>query len=179
MAQLERDAVSDELKQQAIVLRTEEAILRAEVSRLQAEVEEINEGMSRMQVKAPRDGVALHLTDRQGNKISVGDQVWFGVRVIEIPDLRKMVVRLEIKERDLARVREGDRLRFRLDASPERQFTGTIESISKVVRTRSAQQPALVVDAQATIDEVDRQLMRPGMRIDAEIIKQSNWVATQ
>jgi len=48
-----------------------------------------------------------------------------------------------------------------------------------VVRTRSAQQPAMVVDAEATIDEVDRQLMRPGMRINAEIIKQSNRLATQ
>ncbi len=177
LARHELRATRAELKQQALVLQTEEEILRSEINRLQAEVDEIQDGINRMQVKAPRDGVVLHLIDNEGNKISVGDQVWFGMRILEIPDLSKMVAKLEVKERDLARVKPGDRVRFRLDASPERQFTGTIESISKVVRTRSALQPAMVVDAEATIDEPDRQLMRPGMRINAEVVSASQLVA--
>ncbi len=172
LAKHQRQANQIEQRQQALLLSTEEEILKAEVARLEAEVAEIRDGIGRMTVKAPRDGVVLHLTDGEGNKTSIGDQVWFGARVLEIPDLSQMVAKLEVLERDLARIRPGDTVQFRLDASPERLFTGTVDSISQVVRTRSSQQPAMVVDAVATINTPDMVLMRPGMRINAEIVPQ-------
>ena len=151
-------------------LKTEETILRGDVSKLEREVAELESSIAAMNVTAPRAGMVVHLRRWGREKLSVGDQVWMGMRVIELPDLEQLVLELEVAERDLNRVEVGQPIRFTVDASPDVQFTGRVESLGRVVRTRSANQPAMVIDALAAIDAPDPQLMRPGMRVSAEIV---------
>ena len=76
----------------------------------------------------------------------------------------------EVAERDAQYVEEGQRVEIRLDANPDRVFTGRIRQLGKLFHTKSAEVPTMVFDALISIDEPDPELMRPGMAASVEIL---------
>jgi HlyD family secretion protein len=157
------------LKDEAIQ-GTEVEILEREVSVLQAEVDTLQGSIDSMTVKAPGNGVVIHAIDRRQGKLAVGDSVWMGRRIMEFPDLTQLQAHLEIPERESARIRIGQTVRFSLDAVPDRQFFGEIVELASVIHTRSINQPEKVFDATVVLSNADTELMRPGMSVKAEIL---------
>ncbi len=153
-------------------LITEVEILQANIAKLSAEVDELNDSIKRMRIMSKRKGIVMHKTDWNNNKFAVGDSVWGGMRVSEVADLEKIIAQLEIKENDMSRVSEGQQVKFVLDAYPDTEFTGNIKSLSKVVRTKSKNQPSKILDAIVTIDDLNLEIMRPGMSIKATILSE-------
>ena len=96
------------------------------------------------------------------------------MRVIEVADLDQIIAQLEIKENDMSRVSEGQTVKFTLDAYPDMEFTGRIQALSKVVRTKSKNQPSKILDAVVAIDDLNLEIMRPGMSIKATILTESS-----
>jgi multidrug resistance efflux pump len=158
-----------ELEKETRVQDTETEILEREIRVLDTKVEQLRKSIDVMTIKAPRDGVVIHVIGRRGNKSAVGDDVWGGRRVIEFPDLSQLEVHLEIPERESARIAVGQAVNFTLDAAPDRPFEGQVTSLASVVHTRSNNQLAKVFDAVVSLQAPDPELMRPGMSVDAEI----------
>jgi HlyD family secretion protein len=152
------------------VQRTEVEILEREVNVLQAEVASLQSSIDTMAVQAPGNGVVIHAIDRRQGKLAVGDNVWMGRRILEFPDLTKLQAHLEIPERESARIRVGQSVRFSLDAVPDHEFLGEIVELASVIHTRSINQPEKVFNATVVLDNADTELMRPGMSVKAEIM---------
>lgn len=132
-------------------------------------VEEIEEAIERMTVKAPRDGTVIYLTNWRDEKKKVGDQCWRSERVIEIPDLSRMMARGVVDEADSSRLSLGQRVDLRLDASPDRTFAGEVSYIWETVQRKSWRDPQKVVRLDIELDETDPRQMRPGMRFRGAI----------
>ncbi len=126
-----------------------------------------------MTVCAPRAGFVVHLTGWNGEKAQIGESVWYGRRLLEIADLTHMELAAEIAEPDAGRVALGQRAEIRLDAAPEKTFTGRIERLGRLFRTKSWESPSRVFDATISIDDADPELMRPGMAASIEILSPS------
>jgi HlyD family secretion protein len=88
---------------------------------------------------------------------------------MELPDLSRLQVHLEIPERESARIAVGQKVRFVVDAAPDKPFFGEITSLASVIHTRSNNQPARVFDAIVSMQDPDTNIMRPGMSVSAEI----------
>ncbi len=170
LAELDYELRQQEVLKEEDIQRTEVEILEREVDVLQAEVASLQGSIDSMAVKAPGDGVVIHATDRRQGKLAVGDNVWMGRRVLEFPDLTKLQAHLEIPERESARIKVGQTVRFALDAVPDRQFRGEIVELASVIHTRSINQPEKVFDATVVLEHADTELMRPGMSVKAEIL---------
>ncbi len=170
LAKLEYQHAVDDRRLTEEKLDTEIDILKANIAKLSAEVEELKNSIQRMRIMSKRKGIVMHKTDWNNNKYAVGDSVWGGARVTEVADLEKIIAQLEIKENDMSRVAEGQKVNFVLDAYPDLEFTGTIESLSTVVRTKSKNQPSKILDAVVSIDDLNLDIMRPGMSIKATIL---------
>jgi multidrug resistance efflux pump len=170
LARLDYALRQQELIRDETIQHTEVEILEREVSVLQAEVDTLQGSIDSMTVKAPRDGVVIHAVDRRQGKLAVGDSVWMGRRVMEFPDLAQMEAHLEIPERESARIKIGQSVRFSLDAVPDRTFFGEIVELASVIHTRSINQPEKVFDATVVLSNADAELMRPGMSVKAEIL---------
>ena len=155
-------------------LVTEIQILDANIAKLTAEVAELNNSIKSMRIMSKRKGIVMHQTDWNNNKYAVGDSVWGGARVTEVADLDQIIAQLEIKENDMSRVSEGQKVKFVLDAYPDLEFSGSIQSLSKVVRTKSKNQPSKILDAVVEIDGLDLSIMRPGMSIKATILAEAS-----
>ncbi len=139
------------------------AIEENNVSRLQTEVNQIQNGIQRMTILAPKSGIVIYKTDHQGNKVSVGDSVWMGRQLLGLPSLDSMIVKAEILEADAGKVSIGQNVKIVLDAAPERIFKGYVSVLGQIFRRKSLDQPNIIFDAEITITEPDSELMRPGM----------------
>lgn len=175
--QIDRDRAlqSLELSRQKLALATrarrmERDLLASEIERLGLEVQRLEGEIGRLRITAPRAGLVVHREDWEGNKLSVGQQIWLGQEIMEIPDLSRMLARVQVPEREAAQVKLDQEVRITLEAARNRVFSGRIASLARVFRSKSENQPAVVFDAEIEILDPDPELMRPGMAVTAQIV---------
>jgi len=130
---------------------------------------------------APTDGLVVYATsvgDERGRSMMGGDgplQIGRNVRpnelLIILPDTSKMVASVKVHESNAGRVSPGQPATIKIDAMPNRVFTGTVDSISVLAAGGGWRDPNLreytvkvVIDG----DNANRDL-KPSMRADAEI----------
>ena len=144
------------------------------VSRLESEVKQMKSGVSRLTILAPKAGVVIYEADHQGNKVSTGDSVWRGRKVVSLPSLESMVVKATILEADAGKVKIGQSVDITLDAAPERVFKGEVKSLGQIFRRKNPKQPNIIFDAEIELLEIDTDLMRPGMAARLKIHSEMN-----
>lgn len=160
---------TEDLQKEQRVQDTEVNILKREIAVLESEVAQFQASVDAMTIRASSAGVVIYTVDRRNNKHEVGDNVWMGRRVMELPDLSQLQVHLEVPERESARIAVGQTVRFVVDAAPDEQFYGEIIALASVIHTKSRNQPARVFDATVSMKDPDLSIMRPGMSVSAEI----------
>jgi hypothetical protein len=138
--------------------------LRAQKDAADRRVREIQEAVQSMTVKATRAGTIVYANDWRDEKKKVGDSVWRGARILEIPDLTAMRAEGQVDESDAGRIAVGQKVRFRLDAHPDVEFTGKVASIWSTVQRESWRNPLKVMKLEVALDATDPRKMRPGMR---------------
>lgn len=177
IAQLDVDGAAAEvesLRSQLQAARDEglsrRAGLVAQRERSAARVARLEDSIARMTLAAPRAGTVIYVSDWRGEKKKVGDSSWRREKIIELPDLSRMIARGEVDEADAGRLANGQAVRFRLDAHPDIEFEGTIASIWRTVeRKQGSRNPLKVVRVNITLAATDRERMRPGMRFSGVI----------
>ena len=169
LSELEVDLVERRIEATRRAGAEELAVLEADLARVASEVQQIEQAIGRMTRTAPREGIVIHVTDWRNEKMKVGDSCWAADPVLEIPDLSRMAADGEVEEARAGRLREGQQVLLRLDAHPDRQYRGTVESISRTVQQKSWRNPVKVVRLAIALDETDPERMRPGMRFRGSI----------
>lgn len=169
LAELEVDLVLRRIEATDRAGIEELGVLEANLRQVESEVREIEEGIGKMTRVAPRDGIVIHVTNWRNEKRKVGDSCSVRDMVLEIPDLGRMEADGEVEEARAGRVREGQRVVLRLDAYPDREYRGTVSTISRAVQEKSWRNPLKVVRLTLSLDETDPERMRPGMRFRGEI----------
>ena len=152
---------------------------RQRIGALAKEVGRIETDIERMAVSAPRSGFVVHTTNWRGEKVQVGESIYYGHLLLEIADLDQMELAAEIAEPDAGRIAVGQQAEIRLDAAPDRIFTGTVQKLGRLFRTKSWESPTRVFDAIISIEKPDPELMRPGMAASVEILSPSEGDAIQ
>jgi HlyD family secretion protein len=104
----------------------------------------------------------------QGEKHKVGDSVWRMEDVMSIVGLGKMVGAGQVDEVDIAKLDANQAVTLRLDALPDVQLKGHIESIAKAVNRKSQTDPSKVIKLKIAIDPT-KEPLRPGMRFRGQI----------
>jgi HlyD family secretion protein len=143
--------------------------LRSQRDAAERRVREIRTAIDEMTVKAPRDGTVVLVDNWRDEKKKVGDSVWRGEKIIEIPDLRKITAKGEVDEADVGRVTTGLVVTLRLDAHPDVEYKGKVSSVWGTVTQRSWRDPLKVVRIDIDLDTTDAIRMRPGMRFRGSI----------
>ena len=144
------------------------ASLRDRLAYATHRVEELTANLSKMEVKAPRDGTVIYPAMGNGARRKVGDGVWRMEVVVQVVGLSKMLAKGAVDEVDIARVAVKQVVTLRLDALPDIQLAGTVESIARNVRAKSEANPSKVIDIKVTLAPTTAPL-RPGMRFRGEV----------
>ena len=169
LATKEYQAALMDLKLAKQKAQTEEKILKAEIIKLKADISQYSSAISSMRMFSTSEGIVIHKSAWNGNKFAIGDSVWGGQRVIEVASLSQIIAKLEIPENKIKHVTTNQLVTVKLDSLPDKEFKGSIKSLSQVVRIKSKNQPSKLLEAIVYFDTVDTEVMRPGMRLSADI----------
>jgi multidrug resistance efflux pump len=146
----------------------EQRLADAEVDQLDGEVKRLRQSLAALTVTAPRDGIVLHQDDWSGGKVDVGTQIWRGQSVAQMPDLSTLAVRALLPERDLTRVKPGQRVRVVIAGGGDRSMGGSIAQVGGIVHSKSRVEAVPVVDLVIRLDPGQRQL-KPGQPVRVDI----------
>ncbi|MEQ1719400.1 MAG: efflux RND transporter periplasmic adaptor subunit, partial [Hyphomicrobium sp.] len=83
--------------------------------------------LERTRVRAPASGTILNMVARAGETAVPSPES----ALLVFGDLSSLRLRAEVEERDAAKVRVGQAVVIKADAFPDREFTGTVTSISQ------------------------------------------------
>lgn len=137
---------------------------RAAVAQAQAQVATARTDLDRSVIRSPIDGVVV---DRQ---VNVGQPVASSLQAATLfviaQDLSRLQANITVDEADIGDVREGQSVRFTVDAFLDREFEGRVSQVRQQgVAESGVVSYTVVVEA----DNPGRQLL-PGMTANAEIV---------
>lgn len=140
----------------------------------QAEVELTQGRIARTEIKAPGSGVINYLMNySQGwmnaKPFKVGDSVWPGSAVAEIPNLESLRLKGKAEEIDRGKMTAGQDVRVILDPFPEKTFRGKLDRLSTLTEQSFEWPPTRSFRAFATLGETDNRL-RPQMNGRMDIV---------
>ncbi len=151
------------------------ASLKAARDKVNAEVELTNYRISQMEVRSPGDGIVSFLMNySQGwmnaKPFKVGDNVWPGSVIAEIPDIRTLELKAKVEEIERGRIAVGQEVRIIMDPFPEKPFPGKLASISPLTEKSFEEWPPMrSFRAFGAMTGVDARL-RPGMNGRLDIV---------
>jgi len=137
---------------------------KARVTQSRASLGATEIDLGRTTIVAPIDGIVVDRQIEPGQTVaaSLSAPVLFQIA----QDLSKLQVKISVDEADIGQVREGQMVKFTVDAFPDDNFTGVVTQVRKQPET-SANVVAYTVIAEA--DNPGGKLL-PGMTANADII---------
>jgi RND family efflux transporter MFP subunit len=141
---------------------SDERLQRARADVLTRDLRLVEQELGATTVRSPVSGVVL--TPRPDER--VGQRVEAGEAVITVGRTDSLELDFGVDERDVARVRDGDEVRFRIAALPQRTFAGRVVWIAPVPGDSGSSVSFPVRAAVANPDG----LLRPGMAAYARVL---------
>jgi multidrug efflux pump subunit AcrA (membrane-fusion protein) len=140
----------------------------------QAELDIANHQVALMEVKAPDNGVISYLSNySQGwlnaQPYKVGDRAFPGAVIAQVPDLSTIRVEAKVDEVDRGQITPGNSAVVKVDALPEKTWTGRLAGISPLTEQDFEWPPSRNFKAYIAIDDPGARL-RPGMNASADVI---------
>ena len=111
-----------------------------------------------LELRSPIDGYVASVQVNIGKYVAAGDPV------CEIIDRNTVLLRLTVYERDIDRIRMGDRVEFRVNGLGTQTFDATVISLGQVVDNISRSLEVL-----ARVNSSGNTQFRPGMYVSAQI----------
>lgn len=124
---------SDETLNKATIESAQQASHKA-----QYDVDKAERALARMSVKAPAAGTITILQHWGGGDMvpyQTGDRAWPGAAIAELPDASTLRITARVDETERGRLKIQLPVTVQLNAIPDRQFTGHIETISEIATT--------------------------------------------
>ena len=140
------------------------ALEQAQVKQAQASLNSAQTELSYTEIKAPVDGIVISKAVEVGQTVAASFETPELFSVAE--DLTKMQIEASVVEADIAKVKEGQKVRFTVDSYSDDYFYGTVTQVRNEATTTSNVVTYTVVIG---IDNTDMKL-KPGMTANVEII---------
>ncbi|HYI13180.1 MAG TPA: HlyD family efflux transporter periplasmic adaptor subunit [Thermoanaerobaculia bacterium] len=157
----------------------ERDLLSIEDRRAGLKIKEAEEGLQALQVIAPHDGILVLTRNWRGDIARIGDTMWRGQPIGEIPELTSMQAEVFVLEADAAGLAVDQKATLHIEADARAQFKGKVKNVDKVARPRIPRQPVQYFGVTVELDRTDAKLMKPGARVRAllEVENQVNAFA--
>ena len=140
---------------------------KPEVARVQAQENEAQSAyaaaediLSKLNVRAPFDGIVYSLPARQGGYVNPGDLI------LQEADLSKVLVRSFVDEPDVGRLAPGQKIEITWDAVPGRIWTGALNTVPASVKLRGTRN---VGETTCVVDNKDFKLL-PNINVGVTIV---------
>ena len=166
-ASIKLDKVKRNLELKPVIGIYDLQISELRVMQCEAEIANAEEALKQLTIFSPGDGLfQLKYNNRTGQDVRIGDEIYLGSMIANIPDISKMKARSYVNETDIQKTILGMKVIVRLDALPDVQFNGVVTYIHKICEQKESEKVFLT---EVEIFESDQRL-KPGMSVSCEYI---------
>ena len=140
------------------------------------EVERATEGLASLEVTAPHAGILVLARDWKGDTMRVGDTVWRGQKLAEVPLASALEAELFVLEVDAGSLKEGLPAELVVDAQPGRVLEAKVRRIDTLAQPRHTNVPVHYFGVTLSLAESNGTSMRIGQRVRASILVEEDDV---
>jgi RND family efflux transporter MFP subunit len=147
-------------------------LLRIDVRQAEREVAEVERRIASATIRAPGAGLVILPEIWKGGsrgQVTVGDTVWGGSTLMELPDLGAMRVEAWVHEVDVGEVAPGQPVEVVIDAWPDPPHPGTVKRVADLAVKRDRDSDVKYVKLEVELARTDPK-MKPGMTVRAEVL---------
>ncbi|MBP1768744.1 MAG: hypothetical protein H6P98_2859 [Candidatus Aminicenantes bacterium] len=144
-------------------------LLQSRANTCRVKIGQYRDQLSKLEIRAPHDGILIIDKLWNGEKYRVGMNVWGGQKLGSLPDLSLMEAKLFVLESEASGLKENLPVSLGLDFEPGRVFAGTLVSIDTVAKPLTEESPSKFFETKASLEVTDPALMKPGVQVKASI----------
>lgn len=145
----------------------------ASVELARAQVDSAQTDLDNSVIRSPIDGVVIRRNTDVGQTVAASFQT--PDLFLLARDLREMLIATNVSEADVGLIRDGQKVRFTVDAYPEREFEGQVQQFRLNSTSTQGVVTYTIVVAVANPDE----LLKPGMTAQTRIVVASKEQVTR
>lgn len=143
---------------------------QAEINQRQSRVNSVKRDIAKLTINAPKDGLVMYTADWEGEKAAVGQTVYMGRTLMQLPSLDEVAIKAEFAEPDTAKLHTGQVVKVIFEAYPENAYMGKISELGEAYYPKSTSNAKVVFDALIELDDNKPEVMRPGMKAKVEVL---------
>ena len=113
---------------------TELVLVDVDRRRAADEVRRARRALDALEVKAPRAGILTWVRDDRGDLPQIGEQVWQGQTLAEIPTVSELGIEAFVVEADVGGIVPGREATVTLDAHPELSYRARVTRVDPVAQ---------------------------------------------
>ena len=155
------------------VYSLDEAILMLERGRVTSNIDRYEKALTSLKLVSPAAGIVVYNDPGYffgGYSLMPGRVVYVGMTLFNLVNPDKMEAKAFVLEKDAGELKADQKVILRLDPYPDVEFTGKIKSIDKLARPIDRESPVKYFQAIVALDKTDAMLMKPGVKLKAQII---------
>jgi multidrug efflux pump subunit AcrA (membrane-fusion protein) len=152
---------------------SEMAVLDIRKQSRKTKFDQHQQALSSLEVVSPYSGLLVYEKDRRGEKAVIGQTVFPGRPIAQIPNLDDMRASLFVQANDAIDLAVDLPVSIRLDAFPDSEFAGVIASVSGFPRSVERGNPVTFFEVLVTLTQQDKSMMQPGRKLSAKIAVKS------
>jgi len=149
------------------VAQVDLALLDIERRKAGLAIDRATKGLDALEIKAPHDGILVYKRNWRGETTKVGDTLWPGQPVAEIPELTTLQAQVYVLEADAGGLSPGLPATVVVEAHPEKEFAATIKKVDTLAKRRTGWIPVQYFGTTLALASTDPALMKPGQRVRA------------
>jgi HlyD family secretion protein len=166
-----RQAHADQARQiERRLSRSNTAVIGVERQKAELAVAHARAALTSMEIVAPTDGIFVLQRNWRGAMPRLGDSLWPGQAVAEIPILDAMEASVYVLEVEGSGLAEDQPAEVVIEARPERVYRGKIRLVDKLAQPRQPGSPVQYFGVVIALDRTDRDVMKPGQRVRATLV---------
>ncbi|WP_286270317.1 efflux RND transporter periplasmic adaptor subunit [Thalassotalea hakodatensis] len=150
----------------------EMSLLEMKKNQHQTNLNMLEDSLSKLEIKAPHDGMIVYQSNWRGEKSRPGQMYWPGQKIAELPDIQEMKVKLFVAEKEAIDLTKDAPVSFLLNADVSKRFNGKVESISAYPSSIERGDPQKYFEVIVVLSEQQPSLFVPGRKVTATIMIQ-------
>lgn len=141
-----------------------------EITQSENRLDEGKETLSKLFLVAPAPGIAvINRNWSSDNKFQVGDQVWSGFPLIDLPDLSELKATVQINEVDISKIKKGLRVEIKPDAFSDSIYDAEVSAVANLAIDKDRNSKIKVFPVDILIKTKSKNLL-PGLTVSCRII---------
>jgi HlyD family secretion protein len=173
-SQIDRDLAEKRIDTAEATRRIKQSLAKVDLALLDIDrrkagiaIDRAKKGLDALEIRAPHDGLLVYRRDWRGDITKVGDSVWPGEPVAEIPDLATLEAKVYVLEADAGGLTAGLPAKVTIEAHPDVVYDATIKKVGTLAKRRVGWIPVQYFETTLALARTDPATMKPGQRVQA------------